>query len=463
MEPLLNLPRDQFLAALAELQLEPERTNFLVEQYDQVNAPAQGAGGRGMMYNLLDNIIGYDDDIVTPGERFGAGVQDFASGLLSDPLGTGADIVRGGYQTIEGAMAPGATPMDVLGAAGMAMGAGGLAARPAGSVGMGGRVRDPNLYHPASNVKLQRPVGEMEFGVSSGGPDLSPEQALNIEDLYGRVLAPAFGDRTRAGGLLSSIMGEELSAPVTLQGGADFMRSPGGIWASEPDAMRTRATALERIADEYGQEPTLAYTAMGAQAGDFSRMMSDAIMGQMRPSRSNEISPEIVPRYDARIRDTVDPEWPGILSPNAREYVGNMTGSNRRLLWQEMDRTAYRDAGFPDVGAARLAITDARLLDAQPFDTGLTFGRVDLSSGVTPTPRDVHETYGARIEGEYVGGLPAQVPGEIIWRDFFNARREAGARTSSDQRAFMMTPSIRQVVDEQMIEDVNNYLRQVQR
>jgi len=151
MEPLLNLPRDQFLAALDELQLEPERTAFLVDQYNAANAPAEGAGSRGMMYNLLDNIIGYDDDIVTPGERLGAGVQGFASGLLSDPIGTGADIVRGGYETIEGAMAPGATPMDVLGAAGMAMGAGGIVTGPRGAL-RSGLLRDADSETPAQQV-----------------------------------------------------------------------------------------------------------------------------------------------------------------------------------------------------------------------------------------------------------------------------------------------------------------------
>lgn len=134
MEPIFALTPDQFRAALAELGLDAEREADLIRQYNEINGPQEGAGRRGMIYNLLDNIIGYDDDIVTPGERLGAGVQGFASGLLSDPLGTGADIVRGGYETIERAMAPGATPMDVLGAAGMAMGAGGMAAAPRGAL-----------------------------------------------------------------------------------------------------------------------------------------------------------------------------------------------------------------------------------------------------------------------------------------------------------------------------------------
>jgi predicted GNAT family acetyltransferase len=154
MEPILNLSPEQFRAALAELQLDPAREAMLVEQYNAANAPQQGGRDRGMLRNLLDNIIGFDDEVVTPGERLGAGVEQFAGGLLSDPLGTGAGILQGGYETIERAMAPGATPMDVMGAAGMAMGAGGLLARPAGSVGMGGRVaRDFDVSRrDASNI-----------------------------------------------------------------------------------------------------------------------------------------------------------------------------------------------------------------------------------------------------------------------------------------------------------------------
>jgi len=131
------------------------RKTFLGAQYaatDIVPVRGRDAGDRGMMYNLLDNIIGFDDGVMTPGENLGAGIQGFASGLLSDPVGTGADIFRGGYEGIERAMAPGATPMDAVEAAGMAMGVGGLFARPAGSVGMGGRVAASAADTPAAQV-----------------------------------------------------------------------------------------------------------------------------------------------------------------------------------------------------------------------------------------------------------------------------------------------------------------------
>ena len=148
MEPILNLSPEQFRAALTELQLDPAREAMLVEQYNAANAPQQGGRDRGMLRNLLDNIIGFDDEVVTPGERLGAGAEQFASGLLSDPLGMAGDIAQGGYETIERAMAPGATPMDVMGAAGMAMGAGmSFGAAPANAIGVfaGRRARTADM------------------------------------------------------------------------------------------------------------------------------------------------------------------------------------------------------------------------------------------------------------------------------------------------------------------------------
>jgi hypothetical protein len=151
MEPILSLSPQQFRAALAELQLDPQREADLVRLYEEANAPQQGGRDRGMLRNLLDNIIGFDDEVVTPGERLGAGVEQFAGGLLSDPLGTGAGILQGGYETIERAMAPGATPMDVMGAAGMAMLGGGLVTGPRGAL-RSGLLRDAADETPAQQV-----------------------------------------------------------------------------------------------------------------------------------------------------------------------------------------------------------------------------------------------------------------------------------------------------------------------
>jgi hypothetical protein len=329
---------------------------------------------------------------------------------------------------------------------------------------IGGRMNaaDLGLRHPASRINLRMPVSEMQFGIQDVG-SMQPARVIDIADLQNQYISPAFWDRTRADGLLTSIGDEELSAPVPLQGGADFMRTEGGIMASEPDAMTRKANALSRIAEETGETPLLAYTAMAAQAGDFSRMMSDAVMGQIRPSMANRIDPKAVEQYDNFVRSRIDKDWPGILSENASNYVAGMPGTRRRELWQAMDKTSYRDAGFPDVGMARIAITDPRLLDAQAFDTGLTIGRPDPSFEVTATPENIHATYGGRIGGEYVGGLLSNVPGEMVWRDFFNARRASGASPATDQRSFMMSPGVNQLIDQQMVDEISRYLERLQR
>lgn len=469
---ILDLPRDQFLGAISELNAQGVNTDDLVREYRRQNSPFAAA------YDWADRAA---SNVADRGREAGF------FGLLSKPEGTSgmeairnlrlepknfaAGLLGGVAQAVD---APSAAamglipsqdmPMEALNTAGMTqLGAAAMPA-PDDALRMGAARRDPRLYHPASGIKLQRPVSEMEFGYDAPPEGfLLPERTVKIEDLEGKVLVPAFGDRTRAGGLLRSIMGEELPTPVELQGGADFMRSAGGIWASEPDAMATKAKHIERIAQETGEEPILTYTAMGAQAGDFSRMMSDAMMQQIRPSMANYIDPEAVARFDKYVRDKVDKDWVGILSPEASSYVSGMTGSNRRLLWQEMDKTSYRDAGFPDVGATRLAITDPRLIDAQPFDTGLTMGILNRGFEVSPTPKDVHSTYGAQIQGEYLGGLERPLAGDLVWRDFFNKRREAGAKAASDQRAFMMTPSISQRITGQQVDEISRYLEGLQR
>lgn len=181
--PAMASPRDQMVG-------QDEFGRQIMQTIDGVRylgtdfapEPQQGGRDRGMLRNLLDNIIGFDDEVVTPGERLGAGVEQFAGGLLSDPLGTGAGILQGGYETIERAMAPGATPMDVLGAAGIAMGGGGIFAIPRGALGANAlsRVDDYAGSHRAPS---------REYGASFD----DPREMFGGDDIYTQRAANYFG------------------------------------------------------------------------------------------------------------------------------------------------------------------------------------------------------------------------------------------------------------------------------
>jgi hypothetical protein len=324
------------------------------------------------------------------------------------------------------------------------------------------------------NVKLPDYVENIEYDFAPDG-SLQPRKEIDIGALQGKMLIPAYGDRTYAGGALRGIGGTTLSQPVNMQGGNQFMRSAGGgIWASEVSPMTSKADFAELLKNQDGEDVRLIYTAMAGQSGDFSKMMSNATMGMIEQSK---ITKKAAKEYDDWVRSPNtkdspnDPNWPGILNPNARDYVNNkMVGTKRRLLWQQMDKDKYVKKGFPNIGVIRAAITERGLLTAPNFATGRSIGTMEGAAREVQPRRGAnttdptklvfapHETYSHQVEGEYLGGLPQDVPGGMVFRDYFSSRRASGAGTSGDQRSFLMSPYNRQRVDQQMIDEISQYL-----
>ena len=296
-------------------------------------------------------------------------------------------------------------------------------------------------------VRLPTFVEDVPFEKTETGLAV-PEKTLKIEELEGRVLTPAYGDRTASDATLKKVGETELETPVKLEGGHGFMREGEGLWASEFPAMKSKARAMEKMDD-----PLMVYTAMAGQAGDFSKMMSDTTLQIIKQS---DISKKAAKQYDNLVKKTLKlKDWPGILSENIDEYVDNMPGTKRRELWQQMDKKAFQDLGFPNMGVIRTAISDAELLAVPSFAAGRSIGQ-PTSLELRPS---THGTYGTEIIGDYKGSLDFDVPGEIIFRDFFTnmAQRLKETGKSNPQRAFLMTPSVSQKVDQQMIDEVNEF------
>lgn len=330
-----------------------------------------------------------------------------------------------------------------------------------------------------SEQKLPTFVERIPFTTEKSPDEMMPVIERDISEFKGSLLTPAYGDRTYGGEVLTHIGDVKLTQPVDMQGGHDFMRyMRSGLWASEKSAMEKKAKFYDKLIEE-GADPLMIYTAMGGQSADFSHHMSDAMMGLIEQSpiskkaakKFDDFVKNVGNKYDKKLTPG-DKNWPGIMNPDARRYLlENMTGTNRRLLWQEMDKKSYLEDGFPFVGAVRAAITDPSLQRTPYFATGQSIGRARggglLSmddakygnyGGVMP-----HKSYDSQIEGDYLGKLIENVPAELIFRDFFNARRNAGIATSGDQRSFMMSPYVAQRVDNQMIDDVSQYLENLRR
>jgi hypothetical protein len=430
--------------------ITPPNLRPTVEMAAQVN-PIQGMG------DMMGDFGVAVDPSRSMDERRAAATSAAVEGLLAlAPAAVGYKMGRPAAEGVIDTLAGYAPDMDEA--------LGDFWADEAGALNLWDRIdfstpkswRDPKFekpqWHPVSSVSMDRPASEVVALTDDLGL-LSPEAALTIEDLQGRVLTPALGDRTIAG---VNVLGYDdviYDAPVRSQGGRDFMREAGtGLWASEKGPMQQKSNAIRGLL-EAGDDPALVYTAMGAQSGDFSTIMKDAMMGQFQPDR---IADDAARKFDARMEALGVKGWPGTKSGQVDEALTNMTGSDRWLVWQEMDKAAYRDAGFPDVGKTRISITDPMLLDVDPFTSGLNVGRPDAQFG--DDIFQAHPSYSHQIGGEYEGSL-GNLPGQIIWRDFFDGRRMGGSSAASDQRAFMMqSPRMTQRVDQQMVDEVNEWL-----
>lgn len=476
-ENVLNLNRSDFNAAIRELADQGMDTSFLRQKYREQNSPFSGlldyanrqqqriedAGRRPIMGGLLSKPVDATGmDAITQAEFEPAA---FISGLLSG----GAQAVDAPAAAMRGDLTRDEAEQAAIDVAGMAMLGSGLSAGrgvldydpSVMSAGLGWKDRleqstpkawlDPKYdkpqWNPVSNVASSRPEAEMAAVQTQTGT-LAPEVRLSLEDLQGKYLIPAYGDRTVAGANIGGVADLEYADKIRSLGGADFMRETGtGVWANDFKPARDLAATAQDVIEQ-GGDPMMVYTAMGPQSGDFSTMMMDSVLNQVDPAK---IDPDVAARFDARAQKFV-PKFEGILSPRLREnLLEDLSGTQRWNLWQELDRAAFRDAGLPDVGLARRAITDPRLLNATPFDSGLTVGR--MTGGLLDSPDVSHPTYNTQIGGEYVGGIDP-VAGAIMWRDFFENRRASGASTGSDQRSFLMnSPRMAQIVDQQMIDE----------
>jgi hypothetical protein len=274
------------------------------------------------------------------------------------------------------------------------------------------------------------------------------------------VLQPMVGDRTAAGSVLTEINGQALARHVPLDGGPDFMRgaantADGSIWASDRGrithiARRTRALAeMERPI--YG-----VYSAMGPRSGDFSTMMSDALLSQIE---ANGVPFKAAHAFDTDMLAT-NPNWPGLLSPRLRDVLMR-DGGLRTQFAREAARAKHQAAGFPEIASTRFAISEPALIGQPPGVSGYAISRVDPAGRVIVDPQVPHPSYDTQLGGlGYTGGLDRPIPREVMFPDFNAERRAAGARPDRDHRAFKQGDP-HQVADQKWLDGVMKYYEEL--
>ena len=281
------------------------------------------------------------------------------------------------------------------------------------------------------NIKQSMPVSDVRATIGDiPGISLKKENPLSWEKFHdiakGGSLINMGGDLSNFG-RLTHINDQELAWPVDLHAGAKYMRepNPGQVWRNN----KSHATGfMNKIKAEEaaGRDVYGILSPMGPTAVNSSHNMFDALMAQIPTAKikkedleafdqallNGEHLPADVrknPAKFARAMEALD-QWPGVAnakaaSEYARPQAGKLNGGHRSLIVDFMDKSRWRDKGFPEVGVTRAAITDPALKGI----SGNLLGHrvVKLSSKVSDEPELFeHSTYEKPSFGKYVGDVP---------------------------------------------------------
>jgi hypothetical protein len=505
---ILDLPQDQFIAALGELGLDAARRDELMRMKREKDSPLGGllgasAADPGMVRASILPMMRPEGmsglEALTSGEASLA-VPGFLTGLLSETA-RAVDAPRAAYEgqipmqdmaseagTLAGLLALGAT-----GGAGrgvmdydpsvVGMNLGGLynalgrisdedlaAATPFRRTGAenfsprredAGRAKDPALYTDFSSVK-QDQVAPYDWEVTGrrlGTREETPTQ-MTAEDI-GRQFDVLYGypaDATLNNVIIDSINGRQLPTPILQQAGHTFPDRPGLGFASEMAEMAKR-NKVWREAQREGLRVGVSPMVMGAKGGDFSQHVGQT-QAQLIRAAEGEIDPNYMP---PKLPQRAAENLTGLLDPRLPYVLESLVGGERGAFLKALDNSPALRAGVPSVAATRWATMDPNLIGADMLSSGYRI--------FEPAPSDAVRRYGEGIHSTYTGHVnrvgPSMTMGEprpwyLMYPDIAYASMEKATKPGAnmlrldalpkDLRKFQMNPRLRQETDQEWVD-----------
>jgi hypothetical protein len=249
-------------------------------------------------------------------------------------------------------------------------------------------------------------VNTMKLDVEPG-VDLAPSRLLSAEDLEGRGFVSGMADTSR-GDLSRVVSVNDQPVDMVRFGGQDYMRQPknvekGVLWASDAGAVTGLSNAARAAAQLPGvsRSPVYIPYQMGGASTDFATMTSDIMVPIARQNMKKADKKAL----DKRIREGAgtktgefkpQPDWPGIDSPKADEWLAN-AGGNRKAVTKAIDE--YRDVAGINLSQARAAIVDPSQLTPRVGNLRQA-GVLDL---MQPAQPGIHPSYNTDLMGSYLG------------------------------------------------------------
>jgi hypothetical protein len=317
---------------------------------------------------------------------------------------------------------------------------------------------------------------------------------LHPEFLIGKTGVPTVGDRTqtimgpdKAGRGIMSIRGVPLREELLPHGGFGFSADnidDGKGWASMFSLADKKQGNYRYAAEQADSDDIIAiYSAMGKDAMMFS---TDTLMAMMDQLPAIRVAKKDIKEFDDAIRkgtrtvnkktgkvtDTSRPEWLGLEHPDVYdqllgkgEFSRGGSGALRIDILQKMRQPKFQDRGFPIFDDAVDSIIAPELANYGSIgESGLSMFKADVSEGAKVFPELNHPSYDTAIPGQYVGGLEASLPPEIMYPDMFkflsqkldknNVPLSRGSQTGS----LTMDPKLYETYTPEKVEKIIEYM-----
>lgn len=357
------------------------------------------------------------------------------------------------------------------------------------------KFRAINLYHPSYGVdpslitrkKDRVPTFDQGYSALAKRPTEGfsvdaevtsfgnlPTLVKDASILKGKTIVPFVVDRSIKDARILGVGGQKFENPVDTAGGIQFMDDRG--FASALSAMSGKQKTLETI-DMMGGKPVGMPVVMAERSSDFALDQSDVFLEMLKNSKmTRKQQKEMTDNIRSITYINTDKETgvktvrkPFTKAPPVSKfedfsnYIRSRSGSDRAALIKKMDSKLMKDLGAPDIGHARLALTNPGLLAEDWLSMGGRFVDLDPKRGVFPSNHPSYDTEIARATDAETYTFGTGVPHTIMLRKLMEKRRAEGKGglfkpQSPDYKTLEMKPQNVEVVDQQLIDEASKYL-----
>jgi len=296
-------------------------------------------------------------------------------------------------------------------------------ARMGGATLTSGVNPDPLIAAAGDAVKAMRNkgVGATDNPIAIDLPEINPDE------LVGKKIFPIQADLTKAGGSFTGIDSSQLDEAIPLQGGPDFpllQTSSDGkvVWAVDAKAVTSK---------KLGKDADYAVVmAMSPQAHRTNATVIKSITDNaLAYARDGRIDPQGLSQIDDVIKKpSADPvlkrmpEFPGLASPDAAEWMRSASFDERKRIAQVLSSPMAQDLGAPNVQRI-LDETSEGAYTGMNLNDSILVIKIDKEAGAVELGKEPgtvpHHSYKFGLKGEPVGRLP-MVNVQNLFPDWFD-------------------------------------------